>query len=73
MIIYFISGTSLVIPPDEVSAYFWNIFKWFNITMLASILYAVPITSLSFLLSVFMADLTFFTARFSHIIEKHDL
>jgi len=73
MIIYFISGTSLVIPPDEVSAYFWNIFKWFNITMLASILYAVPITSLSFLLSVFMADLTFFTSRFSNIIEKHDL
>ena len=73
MIIYFISGTDLVIPPDEISAYFWNIFKWFNITMLVSILYAVPITSLSFLLSVFMADLTFFTHRFSRIIDENDL
>ena len=73
MIIYFIGLNDLVIPPREVSAYFWNIFKWFNITMLVSLIYAVPITSLSFLLSVFMADMTFFTSRFEHVIEKHDL
>ena len=73
MIIYFIGLNDLVIPANEIQAYFWNIFKWFNITLFISILFAVPFTSLSFLLSVFMADMTFFTSRFEHVIEKHDL
>ena len=73
MIIYFIGLNELVVPADEVQAYVWNIFKWFNITLFSSILFAVPITSLTFLLSVVMADMTFFTSRFSNIIEENDL
>lgn len=73
MIIYFIGLNELIVPKEEIKSYVFNQFKWFNITLLASMLFAIPITALTLLLSFFIADMSFFTQRFSEIIEKYEL
>lgn len=73
MIIYFIGLNELIVPKEEIKSYVFNQFKWFNITLLASMLFAIPITALTLLLSFFIADMSFFTERFNEIIEKYEL